>query len=305
MPSATGQLKLLKTGNACASVEGDLDTKNVAIGSTVHATSTQHGREPENAVNGFSDVSYWASAVEQSANATVDFTIDFGVNAYVELIEIVWEMPAKSFELKLGSGGALHTIYSTETNSLNKTLVATHGEHGRFLQIRMHEAHSVWSSIGGGFAYAINNIRIVAGTAHVVAADCTESSEGSDARDKFSAVFVPEFNPVPADLAKASAEIAGKTRDRLAGLLAELTNSLRRLDDCKLIRRKCTTGNCTQAGMHTGTQLYSKAAARKTWRWTSTSAAIVSQLGVDNQELHKVIDMTKSVMDSIRDKFEG
>ena len=96
-PTASGQLKFTKMGNYCASVDGNLFHENVAAASTIVASSNQNGHPPEHAINTFDDAtSYWASASEQFANATIDVTLDFGKNVHVEQIEIDWELPAKA-----------------------------------------------------------------------------------------------------------------------------------------------------------------------------------------------------------------
>ena len=94
-PTPTGQLKFSKMGNYCASTEGDLLLKDIAIDSTTHATSNQDGHPPEHALDGFDDATYWASDPQQFANVTIDFTLDIGKYVSMDQIDIEWKMPAK------------------------------------------------------------------------------------------------------------------------------------------------------------------------------------------------------------------
>jgi hypothetical protein len=251
--------------------------------------------------------------LEQFANATVDVTLDFGKSVHVEQIEIEWELPAKSFEIGLGNGGQFHTFFATNGNALNKTTCAGNGQHGQFLRIRMHEPHPVWSSVDGGFSYAIKRIRAISSTANVVAVDCTDASESNDARDKFSLVFVPELDPAPVQNAKASAELAIKAGDRLSSLLAQLMVSLQSLDSCTLVQRMdCETKDCNHSNTLRVTALdarvHDKSKPRvglQPFDWKSTFAAMGPQLGLDRSELTNLIDHTKVVVAAIKHKLKG
>jgi len=313
VPNAKGQLKLSKTGNYCVSVNGEVHAKNVASGADIRASSSQNGHAAENAIDGVDGHStYWASAPEQSASATVDVTIDFGKTVHIETLQIDWELPAKSFELRLGVGGELKSFFATVSNSFNKTMVVAHGEYGRFLQVRMHEPHPVWAATGGGFAYAIKDIRVVASEAAVVASDCTEASESSDARDKFSVVLVPEFDPIPAASAADSGEFAIRAGDRLGGLLAQLLANMPALDSCGLMqKRKCITGNCSESDTRQPTELFTQAHGIRTNEYIKQSHsahaidAMGLQLGIDKHELNNLVDSTRAAVASIKSKLNN
>merc|ERR1711976_810313 len=131
-------------------------------------------------------------------------------------------------------GGAYRVLYSTQTNSMNKTVVVAGGAKATSIRLRMKEPHPVWGAAGGDFAYGVRAVRVVGSSAAVVVQDCGEAAASEDARDKFFLVSVPEFDSSLAAGARASAELAVKSGDRLAGLLARLVAALPSLERCTL-----------------------------------------------------------------------
>merc|ERR1712216_349632 len=208
-----------------------------------------------------------------------------------------------------GNGGFLYPLYETNSNAMKKTIVAPRGKVGRVLQIHMRHPQPVESSVANRFAYAIRNIRVVASAALVIAADCAEASENGEARDKFSAVFVPEFDPALANSARTSAELGLKASDRLSGSLAMLANSLAALEHCGLNANKtCSGESCMNANVIEAVQFPThldqrEAKANGDLHWAGFVASIDKQLGIDKLELAKLIDNANNAVAAVKRKL--
>lgn len=286
-----GQLKLAKIGGYCVTATGELTEKDLAADASAIASSSQVQHPASSAISGDA-TSFWASA---SSSAPVDLTIGLAAASHISSIEIDWELPAKSFEVLASTGGAYQVLYSTQTNSMNKTVVVADGVSASSIQLRMKEPHPVWGAAGGEFAYGVRAVRVVGSSAAVVVQDCGEAAASEDARDKFFLVSVPEFDSSLAAGAKASAELAVKSGDRLAGLLASLVAALPTLEHCSL-RKEATHVQNMQ------TPLLLRAGSRGSVAATVSDGAAKS-LGVDGAELKSLIGQAKAVVAMVRSKM--
>lgn len=290
-----GQLKLAKMGGYCVTSTGQLIEKDLAVGASAIASSNQLQHPASNAIDGDA-ASFWASARDPSEKGPVDLIIGLGASSHISVIEVDWELPAKNFEVQASTGGAYGVLYSTQTNSMNKTVVVAGGASASSIRLRMKEPHPVWGAAGGDFAYGVRAVRVVGSSASVVVQDCGEAAASEDARDKFFLVSVPEFDSSLAAGARASAELAVKSGDRLAGLLARLVAALPALERCTLRKEVSQPARPpAQSPLHlrTRSQSFAGTSVRSA---LSNGADVETQLGLDAAALKNLIVQTQAIV---------
>jgi len=163
---------------------------------------------------------YWASKLDPEL--PVEFSVSFGTVSEIQLAEIDWEYPPKSFAILVSEDGSRwEEVYTTDVNTMQKTQVTLGRRQAKNVKVVMREPHPVYGKLRGHSLFGINSLALFAQRSRIVVQECSQAAASTDARDKYFSIAVGSQEPSRAknlnvklqalDLAKASLSAATST----------------------------------------------------------------------------------------------
>jgi len=221
--AANGQIMI---GSQCLSQDGSAaGLVNVAARAAAVATSTAdawaHGAFAAVDLN---QGSFWASQLDEAG--PVELSIDLGSERHLEAVKISWEFPAKAFAVSLSVDGEHWSeVFATSVNVEDSSVIALGGKPASKVRLVMQEPHPIKGTFDGHMMYGVKSVSVLAPQLRAVVDDCAAAGKSKDARDKYFASFVSEFDPsasqalrgelpsltaAKASLSAAAMEVAGR-----------------------------------------------------------------------------------------------
>ena len=210
--AANGQVQV---GSLCLSQSGPVaGVENAAAHAAATATSTAdasaHGAAAAVDLN---EASYWASKFDE--DGPVELSIDLGSERQLTSMRISWEFPAKAFAVALSDDGEHWSeVFATSVNVESVTSLALGGRRASKVKLVMQEAHPLQGAFSGHVLYGVRSVTVLAPRLSTVVDDCATAAKSKDARDKYFASFVSEFDPA------ASQALQGELPALMAGKAA-------------------------------------------------------------------------------------
>merc|ERR1712083_504850 len=226
---ATTAWKLLpngqvQVGDKCLSQSGEgAGTENVAVHAAAEATSsadsTSHAAA---AAVDTDDATFWASSLGDVG--PVSLTIDFGEARRVDLMKIDWEFPALSFSVLALSEGKHWTEAFAMSGNMVKASRIPLGLTTSKIRVDMKEPSPSHGTSSNQPSYGIKSVALLSPRLQANLGDCAVVSQSKDARDKYFAVSVADFDPAASSavrtelpaLAAATASLRGALREVVA-----------------------------------------------------------------------------------------
>jgi len=190
---ANGQVKV---GSLCLSQSGPMaGVDNAAAQAAAMATSTvdssAHGAAAAVDLN---EASYWASKFDEAG--PVELSIDLGSERQLTAMQISWEFPAKAFAVSLSVDGEHWSeVFATSVNLESLTTIALQGDRASKVKLVMQEAQPQQGTLLGHALYGVRSVSVFAQRLNTIVDDCATAVKSKDARDKYFASFVSDFDP--------------------------------------------------------------------------------------------------------------
>ena len=207
-------------------LSGDLPTLNadVAGDATATATAALDGDHAAAAAVDGDASTYWAA---EGGTGPIALTLELKSLARVKAVVIEWQAAAKSFEVQVASDAGPWSVFaSVAGNALTKTTLTGASALAKKVRVIMSEPGTPEA------AYGIAGIKVLVAPLKLGVADCSQASQTGDARDKFFAQPVPEFDPRASAPIKAAAPLLGSALRDLGAATSELVVSLPKLEAC-------------------------------------------------------------------------
>lgn len=224
----------LKVGALCLSQSGPAaGLENVAARAAAVASSTAdltaHGAAAAVDLN---EATYWASKL--GGPGPVTFSVDLGAPRSLEVLRIGWAFPAKAFSVAVSEKGDSWTeVFATSVNVVNTTVVDLGGARAARVKITMQEPHPVYGAFQGHVAYGIRSLSLLAPQLLTVADECTAAARSKDARDKYFAVHVPDFDPAIAQGVRSEMPELEAAKASLSAAVGEVLDLLPKMRLCQ------------------------------------------------------------------------
>jgi len=264
---ASGQVKV---GTLCLSQRGTAaGMENVAAKAAATATSTAdvvtHGAS---AAVDMDEASYWASKFDEASPVTL--SIDLGGEHSLEALKISWVFPAKAFTIALsGDGEHWKEVFATSVNVENSTTISFGSKRASKVKVVMQEPHALYGVFQGHSVYGVRSMSIFAPGLHTVVDDCASAAKSKDARDKFFAAFVSEFDPAAARALQGDLPSLVAAKASLSATVSEVAGHIpEALSACR------QGGGPSSAGARTG------ALPEALFRTTMTSSGLAGISGM-------------------------
>merc|ERR1712039_1041879 len=130
-------------------------------------------------------------------------------------MKISWEFPAKAFAVSLSEDGEHWSeVFATSVNVESSTAITLEGRRASKVRLVMQEPHPLDGALGGHMLYGVRSVSVLSPRLHAVADNCAAAEKSKDARDKYFASFVSEFDPA------ASQALQGELPALMAGKAA-------------------------------------------------------------------------------------
>jgi len=191
----------MQVGDKCLSESGEgVGTENVAAHAAAAATSSADSvAHTASAAVDTDDATFWASRPGESEPVTL--TIDLGEARSVDLMKISWQFPAESFVISVSVDGRDWTeVFSTAINMLKVN--------------------------------RIKSLAVLAPRLAVALDDCGVVSQSRDARDKYFAVSVADYNFAPSAALRSELPALAAAKASLSKALSEVVDAGQKLPGC-------------------------------------------------------------------------
>jgi len=196
---ATSAWKLLpngqvQVGDKCLSQSGEgAGTENVAVHAAAEATSSADAASHAAAAAVDSDdATFWASRFGEVG--PVSLTIDLGEARRVDLLKVDWQFPASSYAVAVFSENQWTEVFAMSGNVVKASRIPL-GLTVSKVRLDMKEPSPSIGDVSDHPAYGINSVVLLSPRLQASLGDCADVSQSKDARDKYFAVPVSEFDP--------------------------------------------------------------------------------------------------------------
>jgi len=301
---ASGQVKV---GALCLSQSGTAaGTENIAAKAAAMATSTAdivtHGASAAVDMN---EASYWASRFDETSPVTL--SIDLGGEHSLEALKISWVFPARAFTVSMsGDGEHWSEVFATSVNVENTTTIRLGSKRASKVKVVMQEPHALYGVVQGHSLYGVRSVSILTPGLRAVVDDCASAAKSKDARDKFFAAFVSEFDPAAARALQGDLPSLVATKASLSATVSEVAGLIpKALSVCRqgggISFAGVWTGALPEASFQTTTTLSSTAGSSSTARVESLLAsAIDAEYGVGIDSMNKLLGSARSAIVALR-----
>jgi len=185
----------VQVGDKCLSQSGEgAGRENVAVHAAAEATSsadsTSHAAV---AAVDADEATFWASSLGDVG--PVSLTIDFGEARRVDLVKIDWEFPASSFSVHAMSEGKHWTEAFAMSGNVLKASRIPLGLTTSKIRVDMKEPNPSHGIVSKRPSYGIKSVVVLSPRLQASLGDCAVVLQSKDARDKYFAVSVADFDP--------------------------------------------------------------------------------------------------------------
>ena len=281
-----GEQKCLSQKGAGTGVE------NVAAHAAAAATSS--ASSPSHAAAAAVDIdaaTFWASRPGESG--PIILSVDLGEVRSMSLMKIAWEFPAQSFAVSVSADGQeWHEVFATSVNVLKATHIPLGLIAAKSVRVEMRKS---FPSVG---MYGIKSLTLFSPRLEALLDDCATASSSLDARDKYFAVSVGQFDPTPSTMlhAKLPALVAAKVA--LSSTLSEVVSAGQKLLTCQSAPSTLTaTSRVKLAASSWRSASYSRASAG-----TNEIELLVDVMtGVDAMGVKSLLEAARTEIVGMRD----
>jgi len=220
-------------GEQCLSQTGaGAGTENVAAHAAAFATSSANAvaHAAAAAVDG-DEATFWASRPGEAGQ--VAFTVDLGEVRSISLMKIKWEFPAQSFALAVSLDGKQWTeVFSTTVNMVKTSRIPLSLIAASSVRIEMRKPHPLAGLLSGKPLFGIKSLAILAPRLAVSLDDCAAAALSKDARDKYFAVSVGQFDAAPSAALQAEMPALAAAKASVSAALSDVANAGAKLSGC-------------------------------------------------------------------------
>merc|ERR1719150_1208467 len=184
----------VQVGDKCLSQSGEgAGTENVAVLAAAEATSSADAvSHAAAAAVDSDDATFWASRFGEVG--PVSLTIDLGEARWVDLMKIDWEFPASSYIVAIFSENQWTEVFAMSGNVVQASRIPL-GLTASKVRLGMKGPSP---SIGAALdrpAYGIKSVVLLSPRLQASLGECADVSQPKDARDKYFAIPVSDFDP--------------------------------------------------------------------------------------------------------------
>jgi len=196
---ATTAWKLLSSGQVqvgdkCLSQSGEgAGTENVAVLAAAEATSSADAvSHAAAAAVDSDDATFWASRFGEVG--PVSLTIDLGEARWVDLMKIDWEFPASSYAVAIFSENQWTEVFAMSGNVVKASRIPL-GLTASKVRLDMKGPSPSIGAASDRPAYGIKSVVLLSPRLQASLGECADVSQSKDARDKYFAIPVSDFEP--------------------------------------------------------------------------------------------------------------
>merc|ERR1712060_410869 len=212
----------VQVGDKCLSQSGEgAGTENVAVHAAAEATSSaDSSSHAAAAAVDTDDETFWASSFGEVG--PVSLTIDLGEARRVDLMKIVWEFPALSYSVFAMSDGNHWTEAFAMSGKVVKTSRIPLGLSTSKIRVDMKAPSPSHGTISNQPAYGIKSVVLLSPRLQASLGDCAVVLQSKDARDKYFAVSVADFDPTASSAVRTELPALAAATASLRGALGEV-----------------------------------------------------------------------------------
>merc|ERR1719512_246013 len=223
----------MQVGDKCLSESGEgVGTENVAAHAAATATSSADSvAHTASAAVDTDDATFWASRPGESEPVTL--TIDLGEAQRIDLMKISWQFPAESFVISVSVDGKDWTeVLSTAVNMLKVNRIPLGQTTASRIRVEMRRPHPLDGVYSGQPVYGIKSLAVLAPRLQVALDDCGVASKSRDARDKYFAVSVAEYDFAPFAALRSELPALAAAKASLSTALSEVVAARQKVPGC-------------------------------------------------------------------------
>jgi len=212
----------VQVGDKCLSQSGEgAGTENVAVHAAAEATSSaDSSSHAAAAAVDTDDATFWASSFGEAG--PVSLTIDFGEARRVDLMKIAWEFPALSYSVFAMSEGNHWTEAFAMSGNVVKTSRIPLGLTTSKIRVDMKDPSPFHGTFSNQPAYGIKSVVLLSPRLQASLGDCAVVLQSKDARDKYFAVSVADFDPAASSVVRTELPALAAATASLRGALGEV-----------------------------------------------------------------------------------
>jgi len=212
----------VQVGDKCLSQSGDgAGTENVAAHAAAEATSSaDSSSHAAAAAVDTDDATFWASSFGEVG--PVSFNIDLGEARRVDLMKIAWEIPALTYSVFAMSEGNHWTEAFAMSGNVVKTSRIPLGLTTSKIRVDMKDPSPSHYTFSNQPAYGIKSVVLLSPRLQAGLEDCDVASQSKDARDKYFAVSVADFDPAASSAVRTELPALAAATASLRGALGEV-----------------------------------------------------------------------------------
>merc|ERR1711920_502814 len=212
----------VQVGDKCLSQSGEgAGTENVAVHAAAEATSSaDFSSHAAAAAVDADDATFWASSFGEVG--PVSLTVDFGEARRVDFMKIAWEFPALSYSVFAMSEDNHWTEAFAMRGNVVKTSRIPLGLTTSKIRIDMKDPSPSHGTFSNQPAYGIKSVVLLSPRLQASLEDCDVVSQSKDARDKYFAVSVADFDPAARSAVRAELPALAAATASLRGALREV-----------------------------------------------------------------------------------
>ena len=212
----------VQVGDKCLSQSGEgAGTENIAVHAAAEATSSaDFSSHAAAAAVDTDDATFWASSFGEVG--PVSFTIDFGEARRVDFMKIAWKFPALSYSVFAMSGGNHWTEAFAMSGNVVKTSRIPLGLTTSKIRVDMKDPSPSHGTFSNQPAYGITSVVLLSPRLQASLGDCAVVSQSKDARDKYFAASVVDFDPVASSAVRTELPALAAATASLRGALGEV-----------------------------------------------------------------------------------
>lgn len=212
----------VQVGDACLSQSGEgAGTENIAVHAAAEATSSaDFSSHAAAAAVDADDATFWASSFGEVG--PVSLTIDFGEARRVDFMKIAWEFPALSYSVFAMTEGNHWTEAFAMSGNVVKTSRIPLGLTASKIRVDMKDPSPSHGTFSNKPAYGIKSVVLLSPRLQASLGDCAVVLQSTDAREKYFAVSVADFDPAASSAVRTELPALAAAIASLRGALGEV-----------------------------------------------------------------------------------
>ena len=124
-------------------------------------------------------------------------------------------------------------VFATSVNVEGSTAITLEGRRASKVRLVMQEPHPLYGAFGGHLLYGVKSVSVLSPRLQAVADNCATAARSKDARDKYFASFVSEFDLASSQALQSELPLLTDAKAALSAAVSEVMDRIPKASMCR------------------------------------------------------------------------